>query len=102
MIQLTTGQALNPAGIRDARLLVMDASSDQNTHRNGPNGASGTGCLSNYTALHWWCEEAKALDGESMHDCVVGKLAEILEPILVVRITVERFGMQCNTKFISL
>lgn len=70
VIQLTTGQALNQ-GIRDARFLVMDATADQGISRNGAAGS--TGCVSNYTALHWWCEEAKALDGESLHDSVVGK-----------------------------
>lgn len=70
VIQLTTGQTLNHQGIRDTRLLVMDASTDQNVNRTTGNGTPGT--LSNFTALHWWCEEAKVLDGESMHDCIVG------------------------------
>jgi len=76
VIQLTTGQALNNHGMRDARLLVMD---DQVTNRNGPSGAQGT--ISNFTALHWWCEEAKVLDGESMHDCIVGVKRPIVETI---------------------
>jgi hypothetical protein len=53
-----------------ARVLMLDGT-DATVARNGNNGTNS--CLSNYTALHWWCEEAKVLDGESMHDCVIGK-----------------------------
>lgn len=50
---------------------LLNVLQDQGITRNGAAGS--TGCVSNYTALHWWCEEAKALDGESLHDSVVGK-----------------------------
>ncbi|XP_021962373.1 E3 ubiquitin-protein ligase HUWE1 isoform X3 [Folsomia candida] len=80
-MQFTSGQSFNHGlGVQNpARVLMLDAAVDPTVARNG--GSGNNSYLSNYTALHWWCEESKVLDGESMHDCVIALKRPIVETI---------------------
>ncbi|KAK0081548.1 hypothetical protein PV325_011960 [Microctonus aethiopoides] len=78
------------SGIRDTRVVVMDNSLgifanqeeepidfvDQSGYLFGPSLAA---TLNNVpTALHWWIEESKLLDGDSQPDCCVGVVHKLI------------------------
>ncbi|GLH08141.1 uncharacterized protein GBIM_13439 [Gryllus bimaculatus] len=90
----------NQAGYRDAtRVVVMDNGMglfantnseeeqidfvDQSGYLFGP---SLTATLGNIpTALWWWCEEGKLLDGDSQPDCVVANASKVIEVLEITK-----------------
>ncbi|XP_034939530.1 E3 ubiquitin-protein ligase HUWE1 isoform X2 [Chelonus insularis] len=88
-LPVSTSQVL-ATGFRDARVVLMDNSLgifanqeeepidfvDQSGYLFGPSLAA---TLNNIpTALHWWIEESKLLDGDSQPDCCVGVVHKLI------------------------
>ncbi|KAK7867659.1 hypothetical protein R5R35_001310 [Gryllus longicercus] len=90
----------NQAGYRDAtRVVVMDNGMglfantnseegqidfvDQSEYLLGPSLTATRGNIP--TALWWWCEEGKLLDGDSQPDCVVANASKVIEVLEITK-----------------